>query len=136
MSCEELRQHTIQESNFASRSNESRIPLGGRANSCRHRNEIHRIFDFPEDEWVLADLSELHDHVLETLYWRRAARGDHENQRRSLGMHGDAPVDIWLIVREHLVLLHILIQLRLQSRHLAFNDLLNLIGQLALHVFL
>lgn len=135
-SSEELRKHAVQESDFASCSDEARIPLGSSTDSTREGNEIHCIFNFPEDEWVLADLSELHNHVLETLYRGGAAVVNHEKRHHLFDTHRYAPINVRLVIREHLVLLHILVQLTLQRRHLALDNLLNLVRQFALHVFL
>jgi hypothetical protein len=47
---------------------------------------------------------------------------------------GNVPFN--LLVKDNTVLLHLLIKLILQAAHLAFDNLLDLIGQLRLHVFL
>ena len=48
---------------------------------------------------------------------------------------GDSPCPI-LSIRDHLVLLHLLVQLTLERAHADLDDLLHLIRQLALHVLL
>ena len=92
------------------------------------------IFHTFEQVRMLADLSKLHELVTQSL---DTARFPVQKVRlRVINTSiSDSPLVV-LPVRNHLVLLHLLVELALQRAHPHFDDLLNLIWQFALHILL
>ena len=124
---EELRQDTRQQLNLARAPDELVVD---------HRAGVNLVLDALEQERVLADLPQLHQLVAQTLDTARFAiarisqRGRRENK-----MKVHAPFGVFA-VRDHLVLLHLLVQLRLQRAHADLDDILDLVRQFGLDVLL
>lgn len=109
---EELWKDTIKQFEFACYSIEQLIGKVMR---------IQEIFDRLEDERMVADLSKLHNRILQSLHARlvRPARLAAVRMRD-----------------EHTILLHLLVELALQRGHLASDQALDLVWQLGLDVLL
>lgn len=105
----QLGQDSVEELKLARRPPERVVDVAGR---------VDRILDVANDEWVVADLSQLHERVVETLDDVRLAR---------------------LVValgRQEAVLAVRRVDPVLEGRHAALDDLLNLVGQLRLDILL
>jgi hypothetical protein len=96
---------------------------------------VDLILHTVEQERVLADLSKLHELVTQPFHASRFPVQSPTLARLSIGKHVNTPFRV-LSIRNHLELLHLTVQLRLQRAHPHFNHLLYFIWQFALDVLL
>src|SRR5690554_4903102 len=78
---------------------------------------IDRALDFFEHEGMIAELSQLHDHVAQPL-------------------HTELVALLFLVDEQYSMAHHLVVQFRLQRRELALDDLFNLVRQLRFDILL
>ena len=122
---EELGENSVQEFNLARSSNELLI---------YHATRTDVVLDTFEQERVLANLPKLHKFITEALDATRFSANSINSYHGILSC-SDSPVLV-LPVSDHLVLLHLLVQLALQSAHPDLDDFFYLVWQFTLHVLL
>lgn len=108
----ELGQDAIEQLEFATRSINLR-PVDDPVRVVQMNREF--LFDVLKNERMVADLSQLHDRVHQRL---------------------GAVLSVRRVGQQHAVRLHVMIDDALQRRHVAFYDILDLVGQLRLDLFL
>ena len=123
---EELRKQLVQKSYLARRANDTHVDITGRINT---------ILDLRKNEGVLTNLAELHDGVVQPLDSSLLPAQNYQSMPSHLGPR-DVNLPLDFFIKQDTMLLHLLVELVLQSAHFALDDLLNLIGQLGLNVFL